>query len=465
MSSHTDIIALHNFSIRRGNQLVLSDLTWTVHSGESWAVVGPTGSGKTTLLQALAGQLPAKPGTLLRKKSAAFVSFKEESHQFSYTGHFYQQRYHATLSDSHDGKPALTVRDYLRFSGSAEDMALVQRLGLEPLLDSAFLKLSNGQTRKARIGKALLQHPELLLLDNPFVGLDAIFRQELNQWLGDLIHHGLTLIIVVEPENIPDFITHVLVLERGRIVQLGPKEGVRWQSGLLASSELPTLETPPKAADFSEAFRLTDVSVKYGDRIILDAINWTVAVNERWALMGRNGAGKSVLLSLLYGDHPQAYANDVRVFDHKRGKGGSIWDVKRRIGFVSPELHLYFPQLLTAAQVAFTGLTDTLTVPARVPASAEADLQSLLAYFGLTHLKDRPFGTLSIGEQRLTLLVRALLKNAPVLILDEPFQAIDARHVQLAQQLLNSLSDKTILFVTHDRRELPSSINRLFELG
>ncbi|QIP12008.1 ATP-binding cassette domain-containing protein [Spirosoma aureum] len=464
MSTQTDLIALKNFSVNRSGKVILSELTVTIRSGECWAVTGPTGSGKTTLLQALAGQLPVVPGTLTRKQSAAFVSFKEESQQFSYSGHFYQQRYHATMSDSHGGKPALTLRDYLRFSGSVEDTNLVQRLGLEPLLDSAFIKLSNGQTRKARIGRALLQHPELLLLDNPFVGLDATFRQDLSHWLGDLIQHGLTLVVAAEPDQLPPFITHVLVLENGRMVEAGPKQSSVWTGVLPTNPSFPDLETPPKPADFSEAFRLTDVSVRYGDRIILDSINWAVKANERWALMGRNGAGKSVLLSLLYGDHPQAYANDVRVFEHRRGKGESIWDVKRRIGFVSPELHLYFPQHLTVAQVAFTGLTDTLTVPARVPVNAETDLHSLLSYFGIVQLMDRAFGTLSVGEQRLALLVRALLKNAPVLILDEPFQAMDTHRIQLARQLLDSLLNKTILFVTHDRRELPNSVDQVFEL-
>jgi len=207
------------------------------------------------------------------------------------------------------------------------------------------------------------------------------------------------------------------------------------------------------------------VTVRYGDVVILKAINWTVRAGERWALLGPNGAGKSVLLSLLYGDHPQAYANDVSVFGYRRGKAGeSIWDVKRRIGFVSPELHLYFPQSLSVRQVALTGLTDTLTPPKRVSAETETDLINLLTYFGLADTMNRSFGTLSAGEQRLVLVIRAFLKNSPVLLLDEPFQAIDAQHVQLIRQLIDSLTEKTILFVTHDLRELPTSIDQIFSL-
>ncbi|WP_020597719.1 ATP-binding cassette domain-containing protein [Spirosoma panaciterrae] len=465
----TELITLNALTIRRSGQPVLTDLAFTLRSGECWAIVGPTGSGKTSFLQTLAGQFHAPPGALVRKARTEFVSFKEESSRFSYSSYFYQQRYQATMSDegtdgSYTSTP--TLRDFLQLTDSNESAALVERLGLSPLLDRSFIKLSNGQTRKARIGKALLKQPSVLLLDSPFVGLDAIFRAELTDWLGELIHHGLTLVLVKEPTDIPAFVTHVAVLEKGRMVWSGPKEAYTYSPPDPPSVVPPALQTPPPKSDFDEAFRLSDVTVRYGDTIILNALNWAVRTDERWALFGRNGAGKSVLLSLLYGDHPQAYSNDVRVFGHRRGKSGeSIWDVKRRIGFISPELHLYFPQRLTARQVALTGLTDTLTPPSQLSPASESDLSTLFDYFGLTPLLNRTFGTLSAGEQRLILLIRAFIKNAPVLLLDEPFQAIDDNHVQLARQLIDSFTHKTILFVTHDQSELPGSIHQIFSIS
>ncbi|WP_080059082.1 ATP-binding cassette domain-containing protein [Spirosoma aerolatum] len=468
MSLSAELITLNGLTVRRSGQPVLTDLTFTLRPGECWAVVGPTGSGKTTFLQTLAGQFHAPPDTLMRQARTEFVSFKEESSRFSYSSYFYQQRYQATMSDegtdgSYSSTP--TLRDFLQLTNTEESATLVDRLGLSPLLNRSFIKLSNGQTRKARIGKALLKHPSVLLLDSPFVGLDAISRAELTDWLGELMHHGLTLMLVKEPDDIPAFVTHVVVLEKGRIAWSGPKEAYQYSPPEPPSIAPPALQVSAPAPDFEEAFRLCDVTVRYGDTIILDHIGWTVRTGERWALFGRNGAGKSVLLSLLYGDHPQAYSNDVRVFGHRRGKSGeSIWDVKRRIGFISPELHLYFPQNLTARQVALTGLTDTLTPPSQVAAVSEVDLSSLFAYFGLTQLLHRSFGTLSAGEQRLILLIRAFLKNAPVLLLDEPFQAIDHSHVQLARQLIDSFTNKTILFVTHDQSELPGSINQVFSI-
>lgn len=461
MTERNELITLTNATVRKSGQTILRDVNFTLRTGECWAVTGNVGSGKTTLLEALAGKVPVLPAMVIRHQQLPFVSFKEESHHFSYSGHFYQQRYQATLSDD-----SLTLREFLGNDSSQEIDQLLIRLDLAPLLNRSFLKLSNGQTRKARIAKSLKQRPAGLLIDNPFVGLDPDARRDLAAWFESLVQHGLTLVLVVEEEHIPDYVTHVVKLVSGQINWAGPKADFHVtpvDSATLPPA--PRLQTVAPAIDFEEAFRLVNVTVRYGEQVILNQVNWTVRAGERWALIGRNGAGKSVMLSLLYGDHPQAYANEIYIFGHRRGRPGeSIWDVKRRIGFLSPELHLYFPQHLTARQVALTGLTDTLNVPVRVSESQEADLRALFAYFNVADLNDRRFGTLSAGEQRLVLLVRALLKNSPLLLLDEPFQVLDATKAELARQLLNSLPEKTILFITHDQTELPATIDKLYQL-
>lgn len=469
MPEQTPLLSINTLTVRRSGRIVLQDVTFQLNQGDCWAVTGSTGSGKTTFLQSLAGHFPAPPGTFFRRLPTEFISFKEESSRFSYSGYFYQQRYQATMSDegTDEGyKSTPTLRDFLQLTDSPESIALIERLGLTSILNRSFIKLSNGQTRKARIGKALLRHPAILLVDNPFVGLDSAFRAELVNWLSELTQHGLALILATELDQIPPFVTHVAVLENGKISWSGRRE--EYQPSRLAFPTTPSLflSTPAQPVNFDEAFCLRNVTVRYGNTVILDRINWSIRTGERWALIGPNGAGKSVLLSLLYGDHPQAYANEVSVFGYRRGKSGeSIWDVKRRIGFVSPELHLYFPQHLSARQVALSGLTDTLTPPNRVSPETELDLQNLLDYFELMDIKDRPFGTLSTGEQRLLLLIRAFLKNALVLLLDEPFQAVDAHRQELARQLIDQFADKTILFITHDRSELPDSIDRIFDLN
>jgi molybdate transport system ATP-binding protein len=461
MAEQNELVSLTKAIVRKSGQTILRDTTFTLRAGECWAVTGNVGSGKTTLLEAIAGKLPIPPAMIVRHQMLPLVSFKEESYQFSYSGHFYQQRYQATLNDD-----ALTLREFLAIGDSHGAGELLVRLDLLPLLDRSFLKLSNGQTRKARIAKNLKQRPDGLLLDNPFVGLDPSARKDLAAWFESLVQHGLTLMLVVEEEHIPACVTHVLKLEAGQISWAGPKadfQVVEVDSATLPRP--PKLQTPAPAVDFTEAFRLVDVTVRYGEQVILNKVSWTVRAGERWALIGQNGAGKSVLLSLLYGDHPQAYANEIYIFGHRRGRPGeSIWDVKRRTGFLSPELHLYFPQHLTARQVALTGLTDTLNVPVRISPQHEADVQVLFDYFGLSALSARMFGTLSAGEQRLVLLVRALLKNSPLLLLDEPFQVLDATKAELARRLLDSMSEKTMLFITHDQNELPATIDHLYQL-
>jgi molybdate transport system ATP-binding protein len=210
---------------------------------------------------------------------------------------------------------------------------------------------------------------------------------------------------------------------------------------------------------------LRDVTVAYGDRPVLRGVSWEVRAGERWAVLGPNGSGKTTLLSLICGDHPQAYSNDVRVFGRQRGDGDSIWDVKRRIGVVSPEMHLYFTEPLTAERAAATGFFDVL-VSRPTTADQDAAIRRLFDHFGITHLAGRPFTQLSTGQQRIVLLVRALVKDPPLLILDEPFQTLDPDTAARAQSWIDDrlAPDRTVLFVTHNEAELPRTVRRRLRL-
>ena len=176
-------------------------------------------------------------------------------------------------------------------------------------------------------------------------------------------------------------------------------------------------------------------------------------------------SGKSTLLSLSRGDHPQAYSNDVSLFGRRRGTGESIWDIKRRVGFVSPELHLYFSEPLTAAETAATGFHDVLV---RRPTTLEQEttVEKLFDEFGIASLRDRLFSRLSTGEQRLVLLIRALVKAPPLLILDEPFQGFDEELIERARDWLDTRarSDQTLLFVSHYPAEIPQTVTQWLRL-
>jgi molybdate transport system ATP-binding protein len=459
----------------RGNcPPLFTGLNWTIRDGETWAIVGPTGGGKTTLAELLRGQHLLSGGTirwpLLDRLRAVgrradypsqvitHVRFKEESRLFSYAGHYYQQRFEFADSDN-----PLSLDDFLRTETSAtpaEILATAEQLGVREQLKQPFLTLSNGQTRRARLARALLTKPELLILDDPFVGVDAAGRAELTDLLGRLIREGMRLVLICRADLVPNWVTHTLELP-WRMVEEQPTHVGR---SPLSGEEPSHVDRSPLVVG-EPVVELRDVSVVHAHRTILNRINWTVRAGERWAVMGPNGSGKTTLLSLLCGDHPQAYANEIRLFGRRRGSGETIWDVKRNVGLVSPEFHFYFTQPLTAARAAATGFFDALA-DGPTTAAQETRVRDLFAAFGISHLFTRPFRCLSTGEQRLVLLVRALVKRPPLLILDEPFQSLDSDRMRRCRDWLDHElgADQTLVFVTHDWSELPRSVTKTLRL-
>jgi molybdate transport system ATP-binding protein len=461
--------------VRPTGEPAFEDLSWTVREGETWAVVGPVGAGKTALTDILLGRLRVTAGTIewplvdrLRAAGRRIawptevvgrVGFKEESRLFSYGRHYYQQRYNFIEPDDD-----LTLDQFLHAGTMVPEdrlQAVSERLGIADLRPLSFIKLSNGQTRRARVARALLSHPEVLILDEPFVGLDADGRREVGELLHGLVREGTRLILIAAPHAVPDWVTHVLDLTQRRITFRGPRVGYRAPMTGPAVAQVRPVD--PRSAD--PVIELKDVNVIYGRKPILREITWTVLAGERWAVVGPNGSGKTTLLSLLCGDHPQAYSNDVRVFGRQRGDGDSIWDVKRRIGVVSPEMHLYFTEPLTAERAAATGFFDVLVSRPTTP-DQDVAVRRLFDHFGMAALADRPFARLSTGQQRIVLLVRALVKDPPLVILDEPFQMLDADTVARARSWIDDhlAADRTVLFVTHNEAELPWTVNRRLRL-
>jgi len=199
----------------------------------------------------------------------------------------------------------------------------------------------------------------------------------------------------------------------------------------------------------------------------LHDVDWQVLPGERWALLGPNGAGKSTLLSLVNGDNPQAYANDIVLFNKKRGTGESIWDIKSKIGFVSPELHQYFPTDNSCLQVIESGYYDTLGL-FRPSQKVKADtalswMQALeIDKYARMLLKNIP-----ASAQRLCLLARALIKNPALLIFDEPCQGMDEHQQLHFKNIVNTicdLSDVTLIYVTHYQQEIPDSVTKVLRL-
>ena len=348
---------------------------------------------------------------------------------------------------------------------------------LEPLLDKYVITLSSGELRKFQLAKTLFANPHLLIIDNPFIGLDAQTRDQLKALLLTLAQkRGMDIILVLsKADDVPEYATHVVVCEHGSIKEIDPRRETTASlcqpvSTVLSQEKRHAVLALPRRNDYTcqRVIDMHHVSIRYGQRTILDDLNWTVMNGERWAICGQNGSGKSTLLSLVCADNPQSYACDITLFDRPRGSGESIWDIKRHIGYVSPEMHRSYRSNLPAIRIVASGLMDSVGLYA-VP--NERDYEKChfwLKVFGVEHLASRPFMQMSSGEQRLVLLARAFVKDPQLLILDEPLHGLDLTNRRLAKDVIETFCQregKTMLMVTHYEDDLPTCITHRLNLA
>ena len=490
------IVSIGNAFLKLGNTIIFRDLNFAVSKGEHWAIVGESGSGKSALLQLLAGKLHLSGGSIQYHFHEEFlerahpddaqltfhrlVALVESRHHFrnlSNTGDFYyQQRYNS--SDSED---AVTIEEYLGAIKTFHDGAVywtfekvLQTLHLDALRDKQLIKLSNGETKRLLIASALLKNPVLLMLDNPLVGLDVQTRAAFNDIISQIIRSGITVIMATSPFEIPAAITHVAILQKGGVLQQVPVEQFDPKilqdtvKDKLDTSELSTLLNPhSNEKKYDWIVKMDKINIRYGDKQVLKDIDWQIKQGERWALLGPNGAGKSTLLSLVNGDNPQAYANNIILFDRQRGTGESIWDIKSKTGFISPELYQYFPTDQSCLQVIESGYYDTMglfrpTDPKKSAVALRWMKAPEIDQYARQLLKNIP-----AGAQRLCLLARALIKAPVLLIFDEPCQGLDTHQVQHFKSIVDTicgLSNVTLIYVTHYQHEIPGSVDRVLRL-
>ena len=450
--------------------------------GEHIAIVGPNGAGKSLLVDTLTGKYPLLEGELAYDFSPSaskavydnikYIAFRD-TYGSADANYYYQQRWNA-----HDQDDAPVVRDLL---GTIKDDALRQQLfdlfRIEPMLEKKIILLSSGELRKFQLTKTLLTSPRILIMDNPFIGLDAATRDLLFHLLDELTRlASLQIVLVLSMlDDIPSFITHVVPVSNRTV---GPKmtreeylKTFREQDTAQSFDELQQriLNYPYEHANYdsAEVVRLNKVSIRYGDRTILKDLDWTVMRGQKWALSGENGAGKSTLLSLVCADNPQSYACDISLFGRKRGSGESIWEIKKHIGYVSPEMHRAYLKNLPAIEIVASGLHDSIGLYKRPKEEQMSVCEWWMDIFGIAALKDRPFLQLSSGEQRLALLARAFVKDPELLILDEPLHGLDTYNRRRVKKVIEAFCqrrDKTLIMVTHYENELPATITHRLHL-
>ena len=397
------------------------------------AIYGPNGSGKTQYIEKMRRQMASD--------SVRYVAFRDSYGVGTDQAYYLQLRWNQHDIDAETPTVALLLEKAFLQTGPDTperrqwQQELYRLFGLDELTDKYIITLSSGELRKFQLARTLLAQPQTLIIDNPFIGLDAETRQQLASLishLSSLISHLDHIYLVVSRrKDIPDYVTDVIDL------------------------------TP--STDSPEVISFHNVTVRYGERTILRDLDWTVRQGEHWALSGQNGAGKSTLLSLVCADNPQRYACDIRLFGHRQGEAGmSIWDIKRRIGYVSPEMHRSYHRDLPALHVVASGLKDTVGLYVRPTADERQQCLWWMRLFGVDHLADRSFLTLSSGEQRLVLVARAFVKDPDLLILDEPLHGLDDRGRRLVLSLIEAFCarpEKTLIFVSHYREEWPSCID------
>lgn len=464
-------ISQGTFRLSDTRLLNLKDLQ--LEGGQSWAFVGANGSGKSSLARALAGELPPEKGELI----SHFVRptrLSLEQLQKLVTDEWQRNNTDLLSEGENDtGRTALEIiQDEVKDAGRAQ--ALAAQFSITYLLDRRFKYLSTGETRKVLLCQALMKQPDLLILDEPFDGLDVASRASLTETLASLQQPGVTLVLVLNRfDDIPDFIQQVGVLAECTLTHVGARNAILAEAlvAQLAHSErlegmaLPEPDAPdrlPPLADHAPRVTLRNGVVSYNDKAVINGLNWQVNPGEHWQIVGPNGAGKSTLLSLVTGDHPQGYSNDLTLFGIRRGSGETIWDIKQHIGYVSSSLHLDYRVSANVRTVILSGFFDSIGLYQAVSERQKALARQWLALLGMDNaLADAPFHSLSWGQQRLVLIARALVKHPALLILDEPLQGLDPINRQLVRRFVDILIGEgrtQLLFVSHHAEDAPQCI-------
>ncbi len=482
------IISIKDGICRMPKWRMAEPVNFTAKESEHIAIVGPNGGGKSMLVDIVTGRHPllqagpeydfSPSRKELVSDNIQYITFRDSYGGDSDKTYYLQQRWNQQEIDSET--PTVKQRLDETYRRTGPDTPERQRMrthiyklfNLEHLLDKYVILLSSGELRKFRLAAALFAAPRVMILDNPFIGLDASTRDQLRELLKSISQEqALQIILVISKiEDIPDFITHVVEVKDMTVGEKIPR--LTFMANLApipphvlsSDKQAAILSLPQTEGEYAaeHVVRMNKVSISYGDRTILKDLDLIIKNGEHWALSGQNGAGKSTLLSLICADNPQSYACDIELFGQTRGSGESIWDIKRHIGYVSPEMHRAYQRDMPAIRVVASGLKDSVGLYAK-PSMEELDAcRFWMDMFGVKEKEDTSFLQLSSGEQRLVLLARAFVKNPELLILDEPLHGLDNHNRRLVKDIIETFclrKNKTLIMVTHYKDELPACID------
>lgn len=490
MDSDKVIVEGNNLGFKTNHKTILFSVDFRMKSGEAVFITGPSGSGKTTFAKLLSGDLKPTHGELTIDEKTKVVFVSQQDRFIASAGlrtTYYGQRYE---SSNEEGIPTITEFFKQRIPDLQEEdfTTITEELEIAYLTARRLLSLSNGERKRVQLAVALFQKPDLLVLDQPFVGLDVHSRETLYRILESQKKKGLSLLVVSDPGFIASFADFVVEMNDGYAKTVADAKAyehfyneVQTKSNQFNAELLKGLSAEKKI--YSQVVSMKNVQVAYGGEKVLDGIDWEVNNGERWVLSGHNGAGKTTLLSLITADNPQGYSNNLVLFDRRRGSGETVWEIKEKIGFVSPELHLYFLRhrgiykpasgselsynSLSCVEVVLSGFKDEVGFNTTNSKIQHTKAKQWLEILGMEDMEKASFLHASLGEQRTILLARALVKSPDLLILDEPCQGLDPGHTKRFTRLLDHIclhDQTTLIYVTHRKEEIPECVTHALEL-
>lgn len=466
-------VLLQQANIKINAQLSVKIEHFQLKLHEFAVIVGHNGSGKSTLATFLAQKHPPYDGQYYNHfDRISLMSFEQQQHIVE---QIYRDLNNDCIDPDYHGK---TAAEFIleQCSDTKYYTELTLKLNITSLLNQPLKLLSTGEERKILLAKALISKPQLLILDEPLEGLDQASRAFWLQLLADLCRKITVILIInrlddipVQADSIAIMSNHALLLQDHATAMLHNPlfEQLRYAESAVYQDIPPPVETPQSLPlTLNTIFDLQNVRVQYGNKTILDSLNWQVKPKENWWIKGPNGCGKSTLLALINGDHPQAFSNHVHIFGKQRGSGETVWEIKQKIGFLSHNFHLNYRINCRVLEVVISGYLDTIGVYQRIPDKLRINALQWLKRINMYQFAHYPFQALSWGQQRLLLIVRAMVKHPPILILDEPLMGLDGinRHLVLTfiEQLINN-SNTQLLFVSHHLDDQPQCINRTFK--
>ena len=455
------LLMLNIFEIKNYCHTKLMIESWPIGDSNTWCVLGHNDSGRQELAQLLLQEITPISVDIMHlpaPKDIAIISFEAQQK-------VYEHELKIDNSDFIDQQDLGTlVKEFLPQDKLNDP--LIKLVGLAPLLNSGYRQLSSGESRKLLILAALLHEKKLIICEDPFDSLDQESSQTLSTLFKDIIKNSnITLILLLGNRiDIPDWCEQLAVIKQGDFNVIGTQHCAKTQAKLDNFFEdddepitLPEQFYATKLNAHDYLVKLVNGTVRYQSKTVFQGLNFSVKPQQHTLITGQNGSGKSTLLHLITGECTQCYSNDLTLFGHKRGSGESIWQLKKDMGIVTPELHRQYRVNSGLLTVVLSGFFDSIGLYQQPENYHITYAQQWLKKVGLIHKEKTLFNDLSFGEQRLALIVRALIKAPLLLILDEITQGLDEfnRHriLKIIKMIMKE-SNSTILFVTHRKDEL-----------